>query len=97
MTEFSVSHCFDLRTVTTNTAPMGVILDLLLLVKRLEYDHYFIEQSVHRFLKIQSSHHTRSHLHISIPPLSLMKTKQTANVVFEFELRLGVKVRVRID
>ena len=76
---------------------MGVILNLLLLVKRLEYDRYFIEKSVHRLLKIQSSLHTRSHLHISIPLLSLIKTKQTAIVVLELESRLGVKVGVRVD
>ena len=76
---------------------MGVILNLLFLVKRLEYDRYFIEKSVHSLLKIQSSHHTRSHLHISIPLLSLIKTKQTDIVVLELESRLGVKVRVRVD
>ena len=76
---------------------MGVILNLLFLVKRLEYDRYFIEKSVHRLLKIKSSHHTRSHLHISIPLLSLIKTKQTAIVVLELESRLWVKVRVRFD
>ena len=59
---------------------MGVILNLQFLVKRLEYDRYFIEKSVHRLLIILSSHHTRSHLHISIPLLSLIKTKQTAIV-----------------
>ena len=60
----------------------------------IEYDRYFVEKSVHPLLIIQSSRHTRSHLHISIPPLSLMKTKQTANVVLEFESRLRVKVRI---
>ena len=74
---------------------MGVILNLLLLVKRLEYDRYFVEKSVHPLLIIQSSRHTRSHLHISIPLFSLMKTKQTANVVLELESKLEVKVRVR--
>ena len=76
---------------------MGVLLNLLFLVKRLEYDRYFIEKSVHRLLKIISSHHTRSHLHINMPLLSLIKTKQTAIVVLELESRLGVKVRVRFD
>ena len=68
-------------------------------MKRLEYDRYFVEKSVHALLIIQSSRHTRSHLHISIPLFSLMETKQTANIVleFEFESRLVVKVRVRID
>ena len=65
--------------------------------KRLEYDRYFIEKSVHPLLKMQSSPHTRSHLHISIPLLSLIKTKQTAMVVLELESRLWVKVRVRFD
>ena len=64
---------------------MGVLLNLQFLVKRLEYDRYFIEKSVHRLLKIQSSHHTRSDLHISIPLLSLIKTKQTAIIVLELE------------
>ena len=76
---------------------MGVLLNLLFLVKRLEYDRYFIEKSVHRLLKIQTSHHTRSRLHISIPLLSLIKTKQTAIVVLELESRLGVKAKVRFD
>ena len=76
---------------------MGVILNLQLLVKRLEYDRYFIEKSVHRLLIIQSSHHTRSHLHTSTPLLSLIKTKETAIVVLELESRLGVKVRVSFD
>ena len=66
---------------------MGVFLNLLFLVKRLEYDRYFIEKSVHRLLKIQSSHHTRSLLHISITLLSLIKPKQTAIVVLELESR----------
>ena len=78
-------------------ALMGVLLNLLFLVKRLEYDRYFIEKSVHRLLQIQSSHHTRSHLHISMPLLSLIKIKQTTIVVLESESRLGVKVRVRFD
>ena len=76
---------------------MGALLNLLFLVKRLEYDRYFIEKSVHRLLQIQSSHHTRSHLHISIPLLSLIKTKQTAIVVLELESTLRVKVRVWFD
>ena len=79
------------------TMLMGVLLHSLFLVKRLEYDRYFVEKSVHPLLTIQSSRHTRSHLHISIPPLSLMKTKQTTNVVLELESRLGAKVRVRRD
>ena len=53
--------------------------------ERLEYDRYFIEKSVYPLLKMQSTRHTRSHLHISIPLLSLIKTKQTANVVLELE------------
>ena len=76
---------------------MGVILNLIFLVKRPENDRYFIEKSVHRLLKMQSSHHTRSHLHISISLLSLIKTKQIANVVLELESRLGAKIRVRFD
>ena len=76
---------------------MGVFLNVQFLVKRLEYDRYFFEKSVHRLLKIQSSHHKRSHLHISIPLLSLIKTKQAAIVVLELESRLGVKIRVRFD
>ena len=64
---------------------MGVLLNLQFLVKRLEYDRYFIEKSVHRLLKIQSSHHTRSHSHISMPLLSLIRTKLTAIVVLELE------------
>ena len=76
---------------------MGFLLNLLFLVKRLEYDSYFIEKSVHRLLKIKSSLHTRSHLHISIPLLSLIKTKLTAIAVLELESRLGVNVRVRFD
>ena len=67
---------------------MGVLLNLLFLVKRLEYDRYFIEKSVHLLLRMQSSPHTRSHLHISIALLSLIKTKQTAIVVLELESRL---------
>ena len=45
---------------------MGVLLILPFLVKRLEYDRYFIEKSVPRLLKIQYSEytrHTRTHLH----------------------------------
>ena len=86
---YGLTFLFDLS--------MGVLLHYQFLVKRLEYDRYFVEKSVHPLLIIQSSRYTRSHLHISIPPLSLMKTKKTANVVSEFESRLGVKVRVRID
>jgi len=74
---------------------MGVLLNLPFLVKRLEYDGYFIEKSVHPLLKIQSLRHTiqsSSHLHISIPLLSLIKTKQTANVVLELETKLGVRL-----
>ena len=64
---------------------MGVILNELFFVKRLKRDRYFSEKSVHPILTMQSSRHTRSHLNIRIPLLSLIKTKQTANVVFELE------------
>ena len=67
------------------------LLNLQFLVKRLEYNRYFIEKSVHRLLKIQSLHRTGSHLHISMPLLRLMKTKQT--VVLTRCFRVGVKVR----